>query len=159
MQVARSQAAKILKRKPGTGATEEIPLTVFNIIEARGFPVKDRWEEPAFGRNATSLEGLHFLKTNIGRASGPGNSYSNHPFSGVFPPSLPRCKLNAPGHTASDSIHTRAIERRISSCHGPKKGRTFRGLGFRYHHVPWSFLKVSFCFCVCKWEIHPDGNF
>eukprot|EP00438_Fugacium_kawagutii_P027668 Skav203042 [mRNA] locus=scaffold845:25360:32932:+ [translate_table: standard] len=35
VQVARSQAAKVLKRKPGSGATEEIPLTVFNIIEAR----------------------------------------------------------------------------------------------------------------------------
>ena len=121
VQVARSQAAKILKRKPGTGATEEIPLTVFNIIEARGFPVKDRWEEPAFGRNATSLEGLHF----------PKNKHRPGPRARklVFQPSIFRCKLPpslavnltfqggcwcffrlAPGHTASDSIHTRAIE-------------------------------------------------
>ncbi|CAK9108193.1 unnamed protein product [Durusdinium trenchii] len=33
VQVARSQAVKVLKRKPGTGGPEEVPLTVFNIIE------------------------------------------------------------------------------------------------------------------------------
>lgn len=34
-----------------------------------------------------------------------------------------------PGHAAGDSIHTRAIERRIFGRHGSKKGRTFRGVG------------------------------
>ena len=33
VQVARSQAAKVLRRKVGVLGNEEIPLTVFNIIE------------------------------------------------------------------------------------------------------------------------------
>jgi len=67
VQVARSQAAKILKRKPGTGATEEIPLTVFNIIEALVLQ-QGRWEE-------LHLEGMPKRKLVL---------YSNHSFSEAF---------------------------------------------------------------------------